>query len=69
MRDFEAFFKVNKNKIMGCSKSNTRYNKDGLAAISKKDDWFYDDVWELDFKGIPRIRELQEELFMERHLP
>ena len=48
MRDFDAFFKVNKNKIMDCAKANTHYNKDGFATISKKDDWFYDDVWESD---------------------
>ena len=48
MRDFDAFFKVNKNKIMDRAKANTHYNKDGLATISKKDDWFYDDVWESD---------------------
>lgn len=36
MRDFEVFFKVNKNKIMGRAKANTHYNKDGLATISKK---------------------------------
>lgn len=52
MRDFEAFFKANKNKIMNRAKANTRYNKDGLATISKKDEWFYDDVWESDFKGV-----------------
>lgn len=52
MRDFDAFFKVNKNKIMDCAKANTHYNKDGLATISKKDDWFYDDVWESDFRGV-----------------
>lgn len=33
---------------MGRAKANTHYNKDGLATISKKDDWFYDDVWESD---------------------
>ena len=52
MKDFEAFFRANKNKIMGRAKANTRYNKDGLATISKKDDWFYDDVWESDFRGV-----------------
>lgn len=52
MKDFEAFFKANKNKVMSRAKANTRYNRNGLATISKKDDWFYDDVWESDFKGV-----------------
>ena len=49
---FRSFFKVNKNKVMSCAKANIRYNRNGLATISKKDDWFYDDVWESDFKRL-----------------
>jgi hypothetical protein len=46
MKDFEAFFELHKKEIVSYAKSNTRYNAEGKATISKEEDWFYDDVWE-----------------------
>ena len=52
MKDFDAFFKANKDKIMTYAKANTQYNAEGQATISRGDPWFYDDVWESDFEGV-----------------
>ena len=46
MKDFEAFFELHKKEIVSYAKSNTRYNAEGKATISKEEDWLYDDVWE-----------------------
>ena len=46
MKDFDAFFKSNKDKIISYAKANTNYNSKGEATISKDDSWFYDDVWD-----------------------
>ena len=51
MKDFDAFFEANRDKIISYAKANTSYNTSGLATISKKDDWFYDDVWEKELRG------------------
>lgn len=52
MKDFDAFFKANKGKIMAYARANTKYNAEGQATISRDDPWFYDDVWESDFEGV-----------------
>ena len=51
MKDFEAFFEANREKIVSHAKANTSYNAAGLATISKDDDWFNDDVWEKELRG------------------
>jgi len=54
MKDFEIFFESHKDEIVSYAKSNTRYNVEGKATISKDDDWFYDDVWEDELRGESR---------------
>ena len=51
MSSFEAFFKTNK-QIMTYAKANTHYNADGQATILRDDEWFHDDVWEKDVRGV-----------------
>lgn len=50
MIDFEAVFRANEEKIMTVANANTHINEDGLATISRDDDWFDDDVWEQDIE-------------------
>lgn len=50
MIDFEEIFQSNKDEILAIANSNTHLNKDGLATISRDDEWFYDDVWDEDIK-------------------
>lgn len=50
MIDFEDIFKNNRDEILAIANANTHINKDGLATISKNDEWFFDDVWDEDIK-------------------
>lgn len=54
MKNFEAYFKANKKSIMAFAEKNTRYNAKGQPTISRNDDWFYDDVWEREYKDMVR---------------
>lgn len=49
MRDFEDIFKKHKAEILAIANANTHLNADGLATISRADDWFYEDIWEQDY--------------------
>ena len=51
MKDFDAFFEANRDKIVSFAKANTKYNAAGLATISKDEDWYNDDVWEKELRG------------------
>lgn len=57
MKNFEAYFKANKKSIMAFAEKNTRYNAKGQPTISRNDDWFYDDVWERDYKELTRAEQ------------
>lgn len=52
MKNFSEFVKANKEKIYSLARKNTQYNRNGDAVISRDDPWFYDDVWEYDYKEL-----------------
>ena len=43
MKDFEAFFQANKDKIDALAEANTKRNSAGQTVISRDDPWFYED--------------------------
>lgn len=57
MKDFNNFVKANREKIYSAAKRNTVYNSNGDATISRDDSWFYDDVWDKDFKELVALEE------------
>ena len=52
MKDWSAFIKANREKIYALAEKNTKYNEDGHTVISRDDPWFYDDVWDDDYKEL-----------------
>ena len=52
MKNFAEFVKANREKIYALAEKNTKYNEDGDAVISRDDPWFYDDVWDEDYKEL-----------------
>ena len=52
MKDWSAFLKANREKINALAEKNTEYNEEGNAVISRDDPWFYDDVWDEDYKEL-----------------
>ena len=52
MKNFNEFVKANKEKLYSLAKSNTKYNENGDAFISRKDSWFYEDEWDKDYERL-----------------
>ncbi len=52
MKNFSEFVKANKTKLYSLARENTKYNENGDAVISRKNSWFYEDVWEDDYKEL-----------------
>ena len=46
MKDFEAFFQANKDKIDALAEANTKRNSAGQTVISRDDPWFHEDEWD-----------------------
>lgn len=46
MKDFEALFQANKDKIDALAEANTKRNSAGQTVISRDDPWFYEDEWD-----------------------
>jgi hypothetical protein len=41
------FIENKKERLYAEARNNTKYNKDGVPTISKDDDWFDEDVWDI----------------------
>lgn len=52
MKNFDEFVKSNKEKLYSLARKNTIYNSNDDAVISRDDSWFYDDVWDKDYKEL-----------------
>lgn len=52
MKNFSDFVKSNKTKLYALARENTKYNENGDAVISRDDSWFYEDVWDDDYKEL-----------------
>lgn len=52
MKNFSEFVKTNKTKLYYLARENTKYNENGDAVIARDDSWFYEDVWEDDYKEL-----------------
>ena len=52
MRDFEAFYQANKDKICALAEANTKRNAAGQTVISRDDPWFYEDEWDEYYKEL-----------------
>ena len=52
MKDWSALLKANRTKINALAEKNTEYNEKGDVVISRDDPWFYDDVWDDDYKEL-----------------
>ena len=52
MKNFAAFVKANREKIYALAEKNTQRNSKGQTVISRDDPWFYDDVWDDDYKEL-----------------
>jgi len=48
----KTFSKAENPKWRDFIRQNTLRNKNGDAVISRDDPWFYDDVWEDDYKEL-----------------
>lgn len=55
MKDFDNFVKANKAKLFALAESNTEYNEDGDAVISRNDPWFYEDEWDEYYKELTAL--------------
>lgn len=52
MKNFDEFIKAHKEKIYSLAEQNTKYNRNGDAVISRDDPWFYENVWDDDYKQL-----------------
>ena len=52
MKNFAEFVKANREKIYALAEKNTKRNEAGHTVISRDDPWFYDDVWDEDYKEL-----------------
>lgn len=52
MKNFADFLNNNREKIYALAEQNTQRNTAGDTVISRDDPWFYDDVWDDDYKEL-----------------
>ena len=52
MTESKNFLNEGKKKWRDFIRQNTLHNKNGDAVISRDDPWFYDDVWDKDYKEL-----------------
>ena len=52
MKNFREFVKTHKTQLYALARQNTKYNENGDAVISREDSWFYEDVWDEDYKEL-----------------
>ena len=55
MCDSKKFLSVDKQKWREFVRKNTLKNHNGDAVISRDDSWFYEDVWDKDFKELMTV--------------
>ena len=48
----DSFLKSDREKWRAFIRQNTKRNENGDAVISKDDTWFYEDVWDKDYKEL-----------------
>ena len=48
----DSFLKSDREKWRAFIRQNTKRNENGDAVISKDDSWFYEDVWDEDYKEL-----------------